>query len=463
MSDAHNTAPEIAPCKLLIGIPGFNGIVPEAQHAMLGMVYHCGKTLPQVTLAVEVVTKKEQFRARNALVDAAIGGHFDWLLMLDDDMVPPHDLIPRLLAHNRDICGALYYQRGGHYHPVLLTRTVLETGEMRTTFLAPTDSRITQPGLHPVDIIGGGCMLFKVDCFRKLMPPYFEYERVLGTDINICSRFLDAGLQPYVDTTLELGHVRDAREIITSRTIPVYERVMAGVNQQLWQDALAYTGLSEEELRSAMLQASMPGAHRAAWDAHPRDTDAACAAYYQEYADWHVHNLLYYNLHHREATKEWVLLHAQQVLTPGATVIDYGLGLGHLALPLAAQGYRLVGVDVADAATLPFVRARLARHHLEMMLLEMPQGEAPAADLPQPAALAYCISALEHLTDPWGVLRWLHRNVQPGGLLVCPYNCAHKDDEPQHLLRYDVTTFAREMRALGWDESPEEPFLFLRR
>ena len=448
--------------KVLIGIPGFNGIVPEAQPAILSMIYRCGRDLPDVTLAVQVVTKKEQFRARNALVDGAIGGGCDWLLMLDDDMVPPPDLVQRLLAHDKDVCGALYFQRGGRYHPVLLTRTLLDTGEMHTAFLAQTDPRITQPGLHPVDIIGGGCMLFRVDVFRKLMPPYFEYERVLGTDINICSRFLDAGVQPYVDTTLELGHVRDEREVITSRAIPLTERALAGVNEQLWQDALAYTTLGEEELRSAMAQSATRAQRQGHWHQTPRDTDAAIAAYYQTHASWHLANLLAYNLHSREQAKEYVLTQTAALLQPGETVIDYAVGLGHVALPLAARGYRVVGVDVAGATTLDFVRYRLARHQLTMDLLEPPEGP-PHADLATPAAMACCISALEHLPDPWGVLRWLHRNVRPGGVLVCPYACDRMPDEPQHLIRYDVTTFARDMRAIGWVESPEHSWLFLRR
>lgn len=450
--------------KLLIGIPGFNGIVPEAQHAILAMVYRCGKDLPNLTLAVQVITKKEQFRARNALVDMAIGGGFDWLLMLDDDMVPPQDLIQRLLAHEKDICGALYYQRGGRYHPVILQRTILETGELHTSFLSHQDPRIREPGLHAVDIIGGGCMLFKVDIFRKLMPPYFEYERVMGTDINICSRFLDAGVQPYVDTSIELGHVKDDREIISSRSIPLHEQALAEVNAQLWDDAKAYTGMGDEELRSATVQASARGQRAGHWHDSPRTSPQAIAAYYQEHTDWHFHNLLYYNMQTREQAKEYVLLKIPAIVPPGATVLDYGVGLGHLTIPLLARGYQVVGVEIAGAATLDFVEYRLRRHALKgCTLMEVPDGEAPGIDLSTPVGLACVISVLEHLTAPWAVLRWLHRNVTPGGVLVCPYQCDRMADEPQHLIRYDPTTFAREMRAMGWDESPEHPWVFLRR
>lgn len=449
--------------KLLIGIPGYNGIVPEAQEAIVTLVGHTMRARPDLDVAISIVTKREQFRARNMLVDTAIGAGFDWLLMLDDDMVPPPDLVVRLLAHDKEVCGALYYQRGGRYHPVLLNRIVPEIGGLATTFLSHSDPRLTTPGLHQVDIVGGGCLLCKVDVFRKLMPPYFEPEVVLGTDINICSRWLDAGVQIWADTSLELGHVRSERQILTSRSIPLAERTLAQINTQLWEDALAYTTLSAEELRSAMVQASAPGQHRAHWEAAPTP-----AAYYQQSGAWHLYNLLTYNLHARETTKDWLLQALGTALPAPATLIDYGVGLGHMAIPLAQRGYTVVGVDVAGAATLEFVRWRMRRHGLgaqpdatpRLRLLEV----AAAQPLPPaPAQGAYCISVLEHLDDPWGALRWLAASVVPGGLLVCPYACACSPDEPQHLRRYDPATFARDMRDLGWDESPDYPWLFVRR
>ena len=48
--------------KILIGVPGYNGIVPEAMQSFLGMIFRCGRDLPEYDVAVEIVVKKEQFR-----------------------------------------------------------------------------------------------------------------------------------------------------------------------------------------------------------------------------------------------------------------------------------------------------------------------------------------------------------------------------------------------------------------
>ena len=49
--------------------------------------------------------------ARNAACQQALDGGFSNLMFLDDDTIPPHDVIPRLLAHNLPIVSGVYYRR----------------------------------------------------------------------------------------------------------------------------------------------------------------------------------------------------------------------------------------------------------------------------------------------------------------------------------------------------------------
>lgn len=55
--------------------------------------------------------------ARNAAVKQALDGGYNHLFFLDADTIPPLDVIPRLVAMERDFIGALYYQRFPPYHP----------------------------------------------------------------------------------------------------------------------------------------------------------------------------------------------------------------------------------------------------------------------------------------------------------------------------------------------------------
>ena len=106
--------------KILIGIPAFDGVVAQAQQSVFGMIYRAGRDLKDYDIAIQVSYKREQFRARNNIADAALSNNFDYVLMLDDDMIVPHNLIQSLLAHEKDVIGALYFQRGGTYKPVIM-------------------------------------------------------------------------------------------------------------------------------------------------------------------------------------------------------------------------------------------------------------------------------------------------------------------------------------------------------
>lgn len=457
--------------KVLIGVPAYNGVVPEAMDSFLSMIFRCGRDLPQYDFAVKILTKREQWRARNALVDAAIGGDFEWLLMLDDDMLVPHDLLARLLAHNKDIVGGLYYQRGGAYHPVVLHRILHEHGAMSTLFYSHDDPIFKAPGLHQVDIIGGGCMLFRVDVFRKLLPPYFEWERVLGTDIGICSRFLDAGVSIYIDTSMELGHLRDEKQVVTSRTVPLATRAFGAINETLWEDALDYLCMLPEQLSSAVAQASLRETRNQKWFSEDRSTWEGVRAFYQQYGAWHIHNLLYHNMYNSEPTKEWALLYSEAAVGRGATLIDYGCGLGHLTIPLCERfGHRIHAMDIAGAPTLDFLRYRIRKHacdikvdrHKGVMVHEI-VAPVPEVDLPAPADGALVISMIEHCWDAEGAIAWLARNIRPGGFLVCSYAVERMEEEPQHLIRYDVTRFGHLMAQQGFVVSPEWEWLFLKR
>ncbi len=461
--------------KVLIGVPGYNGIVPEAMQSFLGMIFRCGRDLPEYDVAVEIVVKKEQFRARNAIVEAAIGSGCKWLLMLDDDMVVPPDLVKRLIAHDKDVCGALYFQRGGAYHPVLLNRVDMEDGRMATRFIGNMDERLTDPGLHKVDIIGGGCMLFKVDVFRKILPPYFEWERTLGTDIAICSRLADAGVEIWCDTSMEIGHIREEKQVVTSRTIPLAKREMGQVSQELWEDAIEYLGTNAAELEEQLVRQSQREVRKQAWKesvGDAGDTWEGVKKYYQDHGDWHAINLLNFNLKHPERTKEYALTQLPQILTgKQAHILDVGPGIGHMSIPLAMRhGHQVHCVEVEKAATLDFLRWRIRHHNLTpykqhhgIRIYEM---KYPAPH-DRPSVLcdaALMISRLEHTFDPLGLLNWVATCLKPGGLLICDYEIGKcGDDEPQHIMRYDPTVLASRIQHFGLFQSPEHPWLFTKR
>ena len=87
--------------KILIGFPAFDGVVAEAQQSVFSLVYRIGRDMPDYDLAIHIGYRREQFRARNNIVDAAIAADMDYILMLDDDMIVPHNLLQQLQYYCR--------------------------------------------------------------------------------------------------------------------------------------------------------------------------------------------------------------------------------------------------------------------------------------------------------------------------------------------------------------------------
>lgn len=478
-----NSVQEIKPKgdrpKFLIGIPGYAGIQPEVQEHIITMIFRAGRDFPDMDFAVAIPTKREQFRARNHLVRMAIDNNCDYLLMLDDDMVVPSDLIKRLMAHDVEVCGALYYQRGGAFHPVIMKRHETELGEFRGEFYSPIDPIIRDPGLHEVDIIGGGCMLFKVEVFNRLTEPYFWWEATSGTDIAICSNLRAAGAKVYIDTSIEIGHLGN-KQIITSRSVPEDERVMGRLAENLWLDLKSYYKQDDEWLRDRVEVNGQLNARADAWG--KRETDEEIFSYYEEDPDWHVFNLSYWCIHKPDKLKQWVL--TQAPIPDKGRVIDYSTGIGHLAIGLAEE--RNVYVDAYDlkgAGTEGFFSHRITQSrdrrkggvyqwlvkgdgtHEEMWDDSVTPGYTSLDIRPKDNADGAClISAIEHLTHPYETVEWIVEQIKPGGWFVCDWeHGGWSEDNPQHITRYDMTTFERWMADHDMMVSPEYSWLFFKR
>lgn len=96
--------------------------------------------------------------ARNDLVKRAIELGATHILFVDSDMVGPFDLIPRFLAHDKDIVCATYNRRVPPYS--ILGRLEGEGRNIRG-------------GLHKAEFMPAGLMMIKTDVFKRLSYPWF--------------------------------------------------------------------------------------------------------------------------------------------------------------------------------------------------------------------------------------------------------------------------------------------------
>lgn len=213
------------PETICIGIVAYDGLDHQVAEDYMRLMFHLGRRCPEYNFQLAIKGKSEQFRARKAVVKAAQQYGADYLWMLDDDhlldlsqgQLPSdyYDLPVKLVEHLKEkpeagIVGALYYQRGGDYYPVIMHEL-----DGKPYFLHPGE---VSGQMQKADVAGGGCMMIRMSVFDKIDEPWFEPEHEYGTDIQLSKRVRAAGYEVWVDTGLVIGHLRNERELVTGGT-----------------------------------------------------------------------------------------------------------------------------------------------------------------------------------------------------------------------------------------------------
>lgn len=139
--------------------------------------------------------------ARNNGVKRAQEVKADYLFFVDSDMVFPANTLARLVAHEKDIVGAIYTKRLPPYE--LLGRTL------------DSHAACDENGLVEMRRIPTGCLLIRMSVFDQMQKPYFRFgvnEKtggLLGEDYAFCDTVREMGLHIWADMSLsqEIGHI----------------------------------------------------------------------------------------------------------------------------------------------------------------------------------------------------------------------------------------------------------------
>lgn len=143
--------------------------------------------------------------ARDSLVSQALSSGCSHLLMMDTDQMYPQDTVTKLLSHDAAVVGTLVHRRYPPFEPVALRGTLGE-------YIHVPDEECFSGDLISVDAIGCGCVLYDMEVFLKIKPPWFESYQLesgkgVGEDVGFCSKLRCAGFNIYVDTSIEIDHM----------------------------------------------------------------------------------------------------------------------------------------------------------------------------------------------------------------------------------------------------------------
>lgn len=138
----------------------------------------------------------------NTLARDALKHQTDFLWILGDDHAFAPELLPQLLAHDKDIVVPHCLMRHPPWKPVVF-QGQNEKGEYVT-------AELPQEGLVEVHASGSAGMLIKRRVLEAMADPWFEPDPLgagLNEDLYFCQKAREAGFEIFCDPAALLGHI----------------------------------------------------------------------------------------------------------------------------------------------------------------------------------------------------------------------------------------------------------------
>lgn len=205
--------------RILIAVPTFETIYPDTFKSIWDLD-RCGHEV-----LFEFVRGYDCATARNRIAQKAIDLNTDYVLMVDNDVVLPHDALANLADDLKDVCLGYYAHRDADN--IYRGRTCvckLYQPDGNKYFNYPLESeysdeelgQMKDSGQFKIQIHGGGmgCAFIKTDIFRKIQYPWYDWVNykgdnrgMLSEDLYFCEQCRHNNIPIYTDSRVGCGHM----------------------------------------------------------------------------------------------------------------------------------------------------------------------------------------------------------------------------------------------------------------
>ncbi|MAG20182.1 hypothetical protein CL618_01995 [archaeon] len=175
------------------------------------------KGIPVIKDKYRETARDRIIHSRNILRRLVLDNGYDYLFSLEQDVIPPKDVIERLLSHKKDIISGVYYKKiyitvkDKEYTKIvpLLWKITKEDKEKKLmTYI--TDEEL-QTSLLNIDMCGLGCLLIHRNVLEKVKFRYEKQEKSFD-DTWFCKDAIKNNFKIYTDPTLKCKHLTEGMD-----------------------------------------------------------------------------------------------------------------------------------------------------------------------------------------------------------------------------------------------------------
>src|SRR3990167_8903241 len=187
--------------RILIGLPVYKQISVRTASSLIELIKNTPHEL-QVIFQDGVFVHQNQ----NNICDYAIENKFDYVFLIEHDMIFEPDTLNKLLADDKDIICANYNFRSEPRQSMVFRFN--NKGELENIPQRELPKETFGAGAIPT-----GLTLIKTEVFKKLTKPYFFYEynsegkMESSQDVYFCQKAREAGLSVWANPKIETAHL----------------------------------------------------------------------------------------------------------------------------------------------------------------------------------------------------------------------------------------------------------------
>lgn len=220
-SSEETQSKETENLRILIAVPTFENIFPDTYQAIWDLD-KCGYTAD-----FRFVRGYDCATARNRIVQTAVNGNYDYVLMVDNDVVLPKDALKNLLEDPVDVCLGAYAHRGddNRYSGRTCVCKYADPDNFgfpyfnyppKSQFTAAELEQLKSQGHKKIRIHGGGmgCALIRVSLLKQMDYPWYDWVNyddpqhgMLSEDLFFCEKCKQMQVPIYTDVRVRCGHL----------------------------------------------------------------------------------------------------------------------------------------------------------------------------------------------------------------------------------------------------------------